>query len=220
MKNNEILLIFDLDFTLIDNSQGIINSFNHALATFGHSKLPSSEIETMIGEPLEQMFSKYIEDDIDKYIITFRKYYSEKGITELTFLLGAREKIMELNKKEFNLAILTSKKQELAIKLIQNEGLSKYFTIILGATKERKKKNSPLLKDILKQKLPNIKYYCMIGDHPSDAEVSELLKCPFFGLLSGKSTKEKLLNVKTKKKIILKDIRELNEKIIKDVISQ
>ena len=220
MNNNEILLIFDLDFTLIDNREGIINSFNHAMVKNNYSKLDSSEIASMIGEPLEEMFSKYVKEDIQIFVKSFRDYYREKGIKELEFLPGAREKIIELFGNGFNLAILTLKKEELAKILIKNEGLTPYFKIILGSTKERRKKNSPKLKELLKNVLPEIRNYLMIGDHPSDGQVSELLKCPFIGLLSGKSTKVDLLKISAKKKIILTDIRELNSKMINELITK
>jgi len=214
MKNNEILLLFDLDFTLIDNREGIINSFNHALTSMNYSKLPSSEIEPMIGEPLEDMFSRYVKGNVKDFITIFREYYTRKGIKELEFLDGAREKIIELHELGFNLGILTSKKEQLAQILIQNKGLSQYFKIILGSTPERKKKNSPKLIELLIEKLPEIKHYCMIGDHQSDAEVSELLKCPFVGLLSGKSTRDGLIKATSMKNIILETIGDLTSEII------
>ncbi|NHI91933.1 MAG: HAD family hydrolase [Candidatus Lokiarchaeota archaeon] len=215
--NNQILLIFDLDFTLIDNSEGIINSFNYSLTSHGHQKLSPTEIIPMIGIPLEKMFSKYVKNDVNIYVKSFREYYSQKGIRELKLLPGTKEKISELKKLNYNLAILTSKKEELARILIKNLQLDEYFNIVLGSTNERKMKNSPLLKTILADKFKNIKKYVVIGDHRSDGEVSEMLKCPFIGLLTGKSTKDDLMTSTPMKKVVLNDIRELNSKIILDL---
>jgi len=214
MKNHEILLIFDLDFTLIDNREGIINSFNYALTKHGYQALPSEEIIPLIGVPLELMFSKYVEMDVNVFIKTFREYYSKKGILELSLLPGAGEKIIELKKLGYSLAVLTSKKEQLAQVLVKNIKLDSYFNIVLGSTEDRKRKNSPLLKELLKKEFKNIEKYCMIGDHRSDGEVSELLKCPFIGLLTGSSSKQDLLNSTSMKTVILNDINELNPKVI------
>ena len=214
MKNYEILLIFDLDFTLIDNSEGIINSFNHALTKHGYQALPIEEISPLIGVPLELMFLKYVDIDVNVLIKSFRDYYSKKGIFQLSILPGAREKIVELKKLGYSLAVLTSKKEELARVLVKNIKLDRYFDIVWGSTEDRKLKNSPLLKQLLKKEFENFGKYCMIGDHQSDGEVSELLKCPFVGLLTGKSSKGDLLSSTSMKTVILNSIKEINPKII------
>ena len=43
----KIILSFDLDFTLIDNREGIINSFNYATEKYGVPNLTIKEIENM-----------------------------------------------------------------------------------------------------------------------------------------------------------------------------
>ncbi|MHA1798611.1 MAG: HAD family hydrolase [Candidatus Helarchaeota archaeon] len=217
MKNSEILLLFDLDFTLIDNSKGIINSFNHALEKHGHAKLTPAEIIPMIGEPLEEMFAKYSNKNIAELVKLFREYYQEKGIHELTILPGSKEKILELKNSGYRLAVLTSKKEKLARKLLKDQGILNNFIHVFGSTDERKNKNSPLIKKFLKDHFPNLKKFCMIGDHPSDGKVSELFQCPFIGLLSGNSTREQLINSTTMKKVILNNVRELNSNIIAEL---
>ena len=214
MKNHEILLIFDLDFTLIDNSEGIINSFNYALRNHGHQTLSSEEIISLIGVPLELMFSKYVDMDVNILVKTFREYYFKKGILELTLLPGAKEKIIDLYNLGYKLSVLTSKKEQLARVLVKNLELEKYFELILGSTEDRKLKNSPLLKKLLQNKFRDITKYCMIGDHINDGKVSELLNCPFIGLLTGKTTKKELVNSSKMKKKILNTIIELNPEII------
>ena len=47
----KVLLNFDLDFTLIDNREGIINSFNYALNQYKIAALETGKIEKMIGTP-------------------------------------------------------------------------------------------------------------------------------------------------------------------------
>jgi beta-phosphoglucomutase-like phosphatase (HAD superfamily) len=52
----KILLSFDLDNTLIDNREGIVNSFNYALKKYNLPALERNKIEKMIGTPLDDMF--------------------------------------------------------------------------------------------------------------------------------------------------------------------
>ena len=51
-------IALDLDGTLLDNKQGIVNSFNYALKKFNLSPLEPLEIEKMIGIPLDEMFAR------------------------------------------------------------------------------------------------------------------------------------------------------------------
>lgn len=57
-ENKKIVLSFDLDFTLIDNREGIVNSFNYALKKFNLPEIRNLEIEKMIGTPLDEMFAR------------------------------------------------------------------------------------------------------------------------------------------------------------------
>ncbi len=70
--NQKIVLSFDLDFTLINNKQGIINSFNFALMKFKIPELPEVEIEEMIGIPLVDMFRRVSGVNPTKLAVIFR----------------------------------------------------------------------------------------------------------------------------------------------------
>ncbi|MHA1235417.1 MAG: HAD hydrolase-like protein, partial [Promethearchaeota archaeon] len=80
IKDHKILLSFDLDNTLINNREGIVNSFNYALKKYKHPTLERIEIEKMIGTPLDDMFEKVSNLNPKKLSAAFREYYREKGI--------------------------------------------------------------------------------------------------------------------------------------------
>ncbi|MHA2270148.1 MAG: HAD hydrolase-like protein [Promethearchaeota archaeon] len=113
------MLSFDLDFTLINNKKGIVNSFNYALRKFSLPEVSKSVIEKMIGIPLNDMFVKFTELDPSKLSYAFREYYGAKGIYQSKLLSGANNKLRELRNFGFQLGVITSKKQELAIKIAE-----------------------------------------------------------------------------------------------------
>jgi phosphoglycolate phosphatase-like HAD superfamily hydrolase len=81
MKDNKkILLSFDLDNTLIDNREGIVNSFNYALKKYNLPPLERIKIEKMIGTPLDDMFEEFSNINPKKLSTAFREYYGKKGI--------------------------------------------------------------------------------------------------------------------------------------------
>ncbi|MHA2035526.1 MAG: HAD hydrolase-like protein, partial [Promethearchaeota archaeon] len=89
-NSQKIILSFDLDFTLINNKKGIVNSFNYALRKFNIPKVGKPIIEKMIGIPLNDMFAKFTELDPSKLSYAFREYYGAKGIHQSKLLPGVK----------------------------------------------------------------------------------------------------------------------------------
>ncbi|MFX0187246.1 MAG: HAD family hydrolase [Candidatus Hodarchaeota archaeon] len=210
---NKIILSFDLDFTLIDNKKGIVNSFNYALERYNIPPLNNLKIEELIGIPLDIMFARVTDFETSLLTSMFRDYYGSKGIYQVNLFPDVIKKLEEFKTRGFILGVVTSKKQEMALKLLRYLEIDKYFDFILGETNERKSKIDYRLKEILFNKYPDYKFV-VIGDHPNDKEFAEMLGCPFIGLLSGNHTAEQLKHSGTSKTIILKSIKEITtEKI-------
>ncbi|GAG93172.1 unnamed protein product, partial [marine sediment metagenome] len=83
MKYNKIVLSFDLDFTLIDNKEGIIDSFKYALKKYNLPELSASEIEKTIGMPLNDVFARISSMNPSILTSAFREYYSSEGIYQV-----------------------------------------------------------------------------------------------------------------------------------------
>ena len=214
MKDTQkILLSFDLDNTLINNREGIVNSFNYALNQYNIKTLERAHIEKMIGIPLKEMFEKTTTIDSNKLIIAFRKFYGETGIYQANLLPGVKEKLNKLTRNSFTLGLITSKKQEMAIKITKILGIFNQFQYILGENESIKSKLDPNLKEYL---LDNYKEYhiVIIGDHPKDKALAENIGVPFIGVLTGNHTAEELQHGSTVKTLILKGVKDLNPKLI------
>ncbi len=213
MKYNKIIISFDLDFTLIDNREGIINSFNYAMKKFNIPKLDSLEIEKTIGMPLNDVFARISNINPLKLIYAFREYYSSKGIYQVKLFTGVSNKLEEFRKQSIVLGVITSKKQEMAIKLLKYLEIEIYFDYIIGETDTIKSKTDPNLKSTLINKYPDYRFI-IVGDHPSDRKLAEMLSCPFIGVLTGNHTEEELREGLELKVLILNNISELTiEKI-------
>ena len=211
-ENPKIVLSFDLDFTLIDNREGIIKSFYYALKQFNLPLVEKAEIVKMIGLPLDQMFAKVSKLDPSKLSASFREYYGLKGIYQATLFPGTREKLEEL-KNSFYLGIITSKKQEIAVKLLEFLDFAKHFEYILGETDQIKSKKDPKIKDYLVNIFPNHRFV-IIGDHPNDKELAKMLDCPFIGVLTGNHTSEDLKVDRSSTVIILNSINDITPELI------
>ncbi|MFX1390189.1 MAG: HAD family hydrolase [Promethearchaeota archaeon] len=210
-----ILLSFDLDNTLIDNRKGIVNSFNYALNKFNIPELEKTQIEYMIGIPLIEMFERVTNQDSSQLITAFREYYSKQGIYQGSILPGVESKLKELYKLSFTLGIITSKKQELAVKIVKILKIKKFFDYVIGETEDTKElgKLDPKLKTYMDKNYPEHQIV-IIGDHPKDVMLSNNLNCPFIGVLTGNHTRKELIEIKIGKIEILNSVSELTTDLI------
>lgn len=214
-KREKIILSFDLDNTLINNREGIVASFNYALDKFNLSKLEKLEIESMIGTPLNEMFARVTDKDPSELSSAFREYYGTRGIYQANLLPGIKSKLEELKKLSFTMGIITSKKQEMAERIIEILKIEGYFDYIIGETEDRKElgKLDPNLKINLNRKYPGYKII-VIGDHPKDVMLSNNLNCPFIGVLTGHHSTKQLKELKKGKFLVINSVRELTLKKI------
>ncbi len=217
MNSSEIYLSFDLDNTLIKNTKGIINSFNYALKKYKKEKVSSKIIKQMIGTPLYEMFREITHESAEKYVSAFRDFYGKKGIYQSKLIKGVKKKLKELKENGFLLGVLSSKKHEMVHNILKILKIDHFFDLYLGETEQRKKKYDSITKKELEQTFPN-KQIIVIGDHINDVKVAEMLGCPFIGLLTGTTSRQKLIDNIQVPHIILKSIRDLNQNLIHTVL--
>ena len=212
MKPEKIILSFDLDNTLIYNREGIVDSFNHALQQFDLPLMKKDDIEKMIGIPLHQMFSEISKTNVEDLVVSFREYYTRKGIYQGHLIPGVRNKLQELHDAGFIMGVITSKKQEMAEKMVEILKIRNYFDYILGETDDRKElgKLDPSLKLFFQTKYPN-HHVIIIGDHPKDVLLSNNLECLFIGVLTGNHSAKELSDLKKGKHVILKSVKEIDQ---------
>jgi len=207
----KVLVIFDLDFTLIDNSIAICNAFNYALKTLHVKPLKKKQIRANIGIPLKEMFLPYVHsEDAEKAVELFREYYGERFFEGVELIPGATALLRHLKELDFNLALLTSKKTELAKKLLEYLKIKNYFSIIIGEQKEFAPKPNPASIYYIISKFPNIKKTFLIGDHPIDCLSAQNAGINFIGVLSGNYSKKDFQSCTKKNLIFLKSVREIN----------
>ena len=216
-KKKNIILSFDLDNTLIDNREGIVNSFNYALKKHNLHEMENLDIEKMIGIPLAEMFQKICNLDPVSLTSAFRDYYGKKGIYQAKLLPGVKRKLEQLSALGFTLGIITSKKHEMAIRVVKYLGIYRYFEYILGESEEVKSKLDPNLKKFLLDTYPEAQFL-IIGDHPKDKALAENLRAPFIGVLTGNHSAAELQQNSTTKTQILNSVKEIKHKTIYSLI--
>lgn len=129
-------IFFDLDGTLTDSGEGIMNCATLGLQHFGLPVPSREEMRVFVGPPLDQTFIKFgvPEDKTDEAIAVFRSRYRTIGKYENFPYPGIREALQTLKAQGHRLFVATSKPEVLANEVLEHFGLSEFFEQIAGAT--------------------------------------------------------------------------------------
>jgi HAD superfamily hydrolase (TIGR01549 family) len=207
----KILVIFDLDFTLIDNSFTICNAFNCALKQFQLSAPETQKILDKIGIPLKEMFLDYLDEaNAEKAVDFFREFYATHFFEGVKILPGALDLLTKLQNSGYQIAVLTSKKTELAIKLLEHIHLKQYFTLILGEEHRFKPKPDPEPIFYIQSKFPMVKKIYLIGDHLVDCLAARNAQINFIGVATGNTSESALRKCAGNNALILKNLQSLD----------
>jgi len=129
-------ILFDLDGTLTDSGEGIMNCAELALRHFG---LPVPDRQTMrvfVGPPLHETFMKFgvPSNKTDEAIAVFRSRYTTVGKFENFPYPGIHELLKKLSARGYRLFVATSKPESMALEILEKFQLTQYFERICGAT--------------------------------------------------------------------------------------
>ena len=113
-------IIFDLDGTLTDNTQGISNSIKYALKQMQIDGYSDSILDQFIGPPLQLGFKNVFgmnDKTIEMAIGYFREYYRENGWSQNIPYPGVSEMLEALQLAGIKMYIATAKYENLHRKL-------------------------------------------------------------------------------------------------------
>lgn len=142
MESRKFHTIFlDLDGTIIDSEQGIVNSVIYALKKFGIEK-KREDLLSFIGPPLITSFQEYAgltETEAEKAVEYYRENFGMKGVYEYQLYDGIQDLLRELKEDERRIVMATSKPENYAEIIAKDAGIGEYFDYICGSTMDGKR---------------------------------------------------------------------------------
>lgn len=132
-------ILFDLDGTLTDSGEGIMNCAALALERLGIPIPPRDALRVFVGPPLHDTFRQFgvPEDQVDEAIRIYRSRYVPIGKFENTPYPGIRELLEKLRAQGNRLYVATSKPEEMAVEVLEHFDLAHFFDHICGASLDR-----------------------------------------------------------------------------------
>jgi len=142
LHNNHIeAILFDLDGTLLDTSEGIRHSVRYALEKLGLPQPSDERIREFVGPPIQESLQRYAGLSIEEAQVganIFRDFYKKEALFEASLYDGIISLLERLKKDGIKIAVATYKREDYAIDILRHFGIASYCDVIHGADNENR----------------------------------------------------------------------------------
>lgn len=192
-------ILFDLDGTLSDSSQGIINSIIYALEKYDVNDYDMPLLRKFLGPPLHESFEKFMGFDKEKSLQAvklYREYFSSKGLFENEIYGGVSDLLQNLKENGKALIVATSKPQLFTDRIMEHFNLAKYFDFIAGSNMDttRSKKAEVIEYAVTECNIKDKSSVVMVGDRAEDMIGAQTVGIDSIGVEYGYGTFDELEN--------------------------
>lgn len=180
-------VFFDLDGTLTDSGEGIINCAILALNHFG-LPIPTREaMRVFVGPPLRDTFIRFgvPEAKIEEAFAIYRGRYTTVGKFENFPYPGIREMLETLKAQGHRLYVATSKPEGTSIEILEEFRLAPFFDYICGATLDGSRSSKADVIAYLLKRIGHAQAPVMVGDTVFDVIGAAAHHIPTVGVAWG-----------------------------------
>ena len=190
-------VLFDLDGTLTDSQEGVINCLRYAAETMGFD-IPG-DTDRFLGPPLQWSFRNLCgmsEEQSAEAVRVFRERYSTIGLFENRVYDGIPELLERLMDNGISLHVATCKVDIYAERIMERFGLMKYFGIIGGARLDgtRLEKHEVIDYVLAEAGITDRSSVLMVGDRLNDINGAHRAGIDCLGALWGYGSLEELVS--------------------------
>jgi phosphoglycolate phosphatase len=191
-------VLFDMDGTLIDSSEGIIKSAQYALTHYGIEETDMQNLMSFIGPPLAYSFKNrygFSEEKAREAVDVYRERYTKIGIFECSLYPGVRECIEQLKEMGYLIGMASSKPEESCRRILKHFDLIDLFDDVVGATPDgRIDTKEEVLSEVMRRwhEIPR-EEMCLIGDTIFDVEGANQKEIPCICVSYGFGDVEEML---------------------------
>jgi len=183
-----MLVVFDLDGTVIDSSRALLEAHQIAWTSLGLQRPPAEAILDLIGLPLVHTMQTLAPgEDAEALAEAYSMAYVNTSAQYERLFDGMKE----LLARPFRAAVATGKSQRGADRVVREHGLTDRFEIVLGGNSvPRPKPNPDMLHAIMEA--TGTEDLVMIGDTTYDLEMAQAAGVKAIGVSWGHHSVERL----------------------------
>jgi len=143
------LVIFDLDGTLIDSKQDLVDSTNATRVEMGMAPLSEELVASYVGNGAPTLIRRAMgaaasDEEVERALSFFLKHYFVHMLDKTVLYPGVREALDELKAACVPMAVLTNKPMAYSVAIVEGLGLSDHFFRIYGGDSFPLKKPDPV----------------------------------------------------------------------------
>ncbi|WP_457608665.1 HAD family hydrolase [Nitratifractor sp.] len=168
------VVLFDLDGTLIDSTEAILESFASTFERLGGGMPDEGAIRRQIGHPLSEMYRNLgiAEERIDAYVRAYKEHYRQVH-TQKTVLLPGSAEAVEQAAAFARLGVVTTKTGRYSRELLEHFGLMEHFDVLIGSEDVQRHKPDPEpVLAALERMGASVDRAWMVGDTCMDVEAA------------------------------------------------
>lgn len=182
------LVIFDVDGTLLDTSEGVLSSVKYTIERFGFDMPDDKQLRTFIGPPIQRSFADTFGvsgDIIQEMTAVFRDRYKGDDLIKAVPYEGIYECFDSLESNGIKTAIATYKRDDYAQRIMKHFHFDDHTKIIHGADDKNKLSKSDIIEICINESgIPKEKVL-MVGDTDNDATGAEGIGVDFLAVTFG-----------------------------------
>jgi len=189
-------LFFDLDGTISNPKEGIVNCINYAVDRIEGKLLSPESLEQYIGPPLEEIFFSVLsvpsEKNIKHAVQLYKKQYHRDGWKQNVLYNGIHDTLRRLNESGKDCYICTTKSTKIAKLIIKHFTLRQYFKEVFGCDDSRKK--SEIISSIIDNYSLDKRKTAIVGDRYIDMQAGVKNNIFTIGVSWGFGSETELIN--------------------------
>lgn len=188
-KKKYKLVIFDVDGTLLDTSEGLLKSTIYTIEKLGYPMPTKEVLYSFVGPRIQDSLAKVFNlqgKDLDGAATIFRNHYKEDAVMLAKPYEGMYDVLQSLQNRNVQMAIATNKRQDFIEGLVDKYNLREYIKVIWGTDFQGKLRKEDLIRNCIRE-FPEcaMKDVVMIGDSAYDAKAAETVGVDFIGVTYG-----------------------------------
>ena len=190
------LVLFDLDGTLTDPADGIINCHRWALDQVGMVIDDDVDLRTVIGPPAEEAHALLgvPQDRIAESTRLYRERFAVAGWLDDAPYPGIVELVDSLAASGRRLGVATMKLEPFAVRVLERVGLAPAFDVVSGSDSARTRASKhAVIQHALDRLERGPDGVIMVGDRRHDVEAARALGITSVGVAWGFGTIEELM---------------------------
>lgn len=187
-------VIFDLDGTLLDTREGVLESVKYAAKKLGFGELTHETLLKFVGPPIQRSLITYCgcdKETAQEGADIFRNYYKSFALLKAEPYEGIYELCEKLKKSGVKMAVATYKREDYALTLLRHFGFDRYCDSMHGADNNNILKKEDIVRMCQDELGASRENSVLVGDTEHDAAGAARAGTPFLAVTYGFGFKSK-----------------------------